>query len=281
VIGKYVFVVGGEVSVNEPVDVSMESMPILIHCCRPTKKEAHDVLVNNTLVIDMSTSWNSSTEIVTVLDIPSPPHLNMGSIWLDSDGVTGFYFGGESGWLPIETKQITAPQLYKFIADDSGSGSWTTIENPFAASGNLVNRPVAGLAAYGDDSGYMLGGHSSPISSTETTDLKSNVPLVGMIAYDMKTNTWTNDSAAGYSASGIADSGTMEFISNFGPAGLLMPLGGSQNLKNTSGVSFSNLTVWEPISKKWYFQTARGSIPEPRESHCSVGVSSTNGTFEM
>jgi hypothetical protein len=43
-------------------------------------------------------------------------------------------------------------------------------------------------------------------------------------------------------------------------------------LSQISGVAFDNLTVHDPFSRQWHWQTTTGSRPTPRHEFCAVGV---------
>ncbi|KAF9775284.1 hypothetical protein IL306_006652 [Fusarium sp. DS 682] len=51
---------------------------------------------------------------------------------------------------------------------------------------------------------------------------------------------------------------------------------------NTSDpVSFTNITIYDPSTKEWYYQQTSGVSPDPRVEFCSVGVQSPDGTYEI
>jgi hypothetical protein len=67
---------------------------------------------------------------------------------------------------------------------------------------------------------------------------------------------------------------------------LLIFMGGAKvktpAFRNTSEpVSFSNITMFDPSSKEWYYQQTSGVSPDPRVDFCSVGVQGPNNTYDM
>ncbi|KAM0288762.1 hypothetical protein ACHAO9_006826 [Fusarium lateritium] len=100
----------------------------------------------------------------------------------------------------------------------------------------------------------------------------------------MTTQRWTNESteALGYATW----SGTATCMPSLGPAGLLVFVGGAKGRgsgqsNESDPVSFTNVTIYDPDSREWYWQLTTGGPPDPRVDFCSVGVPGKNGTYEI
>jgi hypothetical protein len=79
-------------------------------------------------------------------------------------------------------------------------------------------------------------------------------------------------------------------LPDFGRSGLVLFLGGITSvggldpfsaLSQNPGVAFDNITVYDPFTKEWYWQTTTGNRPTPRHEFCAVGVEGSENTFEM
>ena len=104
---------------------------------------------------------------------------------------------------------------------------------------------------------------------------------------DISRDTFANDSAADVSTFGALFGRTLQFMPRFGPNSVVLVLGGSTYDLNAGdqpqgvGRDFRNLTFFDPVTSQWYWQSTTGKAPTPRQEHCSVGVESHDGTYEM
>lgn len=67
--------------------------------------------------------------------------------------------------------------------------------------------------------------------------------------------------------------------------GYYLCLGGEDPGLATNGANslctFDNITMYDPYIKRWFAQTASGTVPTPREEFCAVAQQGDNGTYEM
>ena len=218
--------------------------------------------------------------------------MNYETLWPHPDDKSFYLWGGEVSHL---VGTITNPDwypgnnIYQFTTNGA-SGTW----NQVGAAANMVfgnlSRPAGGSGAVGNGVGYLFGGFSSPWTTWSLASSAEDVALPGMVSYDMVANSWTNHSTTGFTQQGSGRYGQLEFIPDFGPAGLLMTLGGGiypetgyyrTHILSQYLSTFQSLNFFEPMSGEWYRQTATGQIPDPRANFCSVGLSGDNGTYEV
>jgi hypothetical protein len=109
--------------------------------------------------------------------------------------------------------------------------------------------------------------------------------ISGLISYDYATGDMTHTTVVGESTGGVVQNGGLVFVPNFGPAGVMVSIGGDQLGKITKGtddlVSMNTVQVFDPATGNWYEQAVTGSIPEMRKDFCVAGVASDNQTFEI
>ena len=269
VVNSTLYIDGGEVSWNASGVLSggMGSVPM-----------------NSTLSIDLSSSWNpAKVAIQSTPKSSDAPVLNFESLWAGEDEESFYAFGGNPSWA-LASSQNPLPSLWQF-----SKGIWSP-SNPNSASLSSVTRPASGLAASGNGVGYILGGFDS-WHNPHALD-GGFTPLPGMLSYNMTSGAWANSSSLDYSDEGTALVGAMQFVPYYGSNGLLISLGcestGLGAWSNTGqGLrSFANISIYDPTSRSWYWQTATGftgdaDIPPPSNMFCQVGAQSDNSTYEM
>jgi hypothetical protein len=163
--------------------------------------------------------------------------------------------------------------------------SWTTVLDERHRSLAELTPPVGGLSAYSGDSAYVLGGVSGVDDST--AEASASAVLPGLVHYNMSSGALRNESATAYHGTGSAQYGQMVHVPAYGGArGVFVVLGGySAPLAGfepgRGHLSFMNVTLYDPHTRRWHWQTADGVVPRPREEFCAVGAQSTNGTYEM
>ena len=239
--------------------------------------------MNSTLAISLSESW--TPESVTIEPFPKNngvPLFDFETLWAGADGDSFYAFGGAS---KIELSPLNpVPSLWQF-----SQGTWSSVSQ-YGNSFPSITRPAGGLGASGSGTGYILGGFDS--FGSPYWKATGFTPVPGLLSYDMKSNTWANVSASPLSFNGTAINGAMEYVPNFSSDGLLIAMGGEfpgpggwldlgQNL-----FSFSNISVYDPSTDSWYWQTATGytgdsDIPTGASLFCHTGAKSSESTYEM
>ncbi|KAJ4138378.1 hypothetical protein NW768_002202 [Fusarium equiseti] len=256
VLGDYVYVDGGLFSVDD----------------------AKPLPLNVTLSISLKESWSSHTLNIQEISKGRSPYLERPGLWVDQVNKSIYSWGGQGS--NGNDTSIDQHHLWAFKPDGRGKGNWYINDPPDVSTFNQIYPGLHGLVTTCAGVGYSLGGHGSPTSDRH---FKDAVPLNGLIAYNMTSRKWDNISseALGYSTW----AGSAACIESIGEAGLLIFLGGLKNngLLATSSdrISFDNITIYEPTSKRWYWQKTTGDTPDSRGTFCSVGVPGPNGTYEI
>jgi hypothetical protein len=252
---------------------------------------ADGLLEANTLVLDLSNTWRpGSAAFGRILKPSRVPILNHGTMWYnkaENELLQGFG-GVVSEWTnsAVASYGLSLWALKLSASADSRNGSWNEVlwakHRAFAA----LTRPLSGLSAFAGDSAYVLGGCAS--GQDKTTALTDRTPLPGLVHYNMTIREFTNMTATPYYGTGTAQRGQMVHVPLWGDLQhrLLIMLGGYSSgfTEFTPGhghLSFDNITLYDPAARKWYWQTAQGDIPPPRDEFCAASAASTNGTFEV
>lgn len=92
-----------------------------------------------------------------------------------------------------------------------------------------LTRPSGGAGAFGNETGYILGGYQTAFTTPQGANLdpEAQITLPGLVLYDTETGTWKNESNSSYTASGTVSSVQMQFVPAFGRDGMLIALGGA------------------------------------------------------
>ena len=197
------------------------------------------------------------------------PSLNKPSLWYDKkNDVLYTGYAGEPSYVAAN-RPIPPSSLWAFKPDHTGSGSWSKVIGSDDSVWSSIKHSNNGLMAYGPDNAFVLGG-SDPFNN--------NALLPGLVQFNFAKRSWSNSSASGYNTNGTVESGALHYVPTFGPGGLLVVLGG-ENLTDLN--DFGKISVYDPISQKWFNQTTTGNTPEPRKEFCTAGIASTDGTYEM
>ena len=167
------------------------------------------------------------------------------------------------------------PSLWYFKPDGAGSGSWN--EKLVATDARLsdLKRSDGAYVASGGSTALMLGGQVTDQTDPETTN---TYQIPGIVEFNMTTQEFTNSSLAGFTFNGTGIFGRMHYVPSFGPEGLFLIMGG---LDNGTLFNFTNIWVYEAVSKKLYRQTATGNPPDGRVDFCLAGINSTEESYEM
>lgn len=267
VVGNRLYIDGGEIA--QYVDGNTDTQMSRVN--------------NQTLSIDLSTSWTNASVQISALDKDGAPVFNFPGLW--SDGNSAFYlFAGEVS--PVAGANATTPAVavWKFTGTPAGGGSWEQLATSDPQVFNQLTRPANALVASGNSKGYVLGGYESGRTDPDSHD--ADTPVPGIVSFDWESGAWSNDSATAFTTYGTAVSGQMHFVPTFGEGGLLMMFGGESTTPTTwdekaGQLQFSNVTMYEPETGSWYAQTTTGEAPAVRELFCVAGAAGKNGTYEM
>jgi hypothetical protein len=120
-------------------------------------------------------------------------------------------------------------KLLQFIPDGD-SGSWSDVVISASSNFSLLARTMGALYGYGNGLGFALGGRES--TGTNLLLGSTAVLVPGLVMFDSSSNEWLNASATGYSYTGFASRGALQFVPSFGPSGLLFVVGGDANEVN-------------------------------------------------
>lgn len=243
----------------------------------------HDLSVNFTYSIDLSSSWTNSSVAINTIKPKKAPVLNGQALWLDADNQTIYtYDGGISqavpDWWTFETPPANA--LWEFSPD---SGSWSSAYiSPSSIFSSLV-RVSASIHAYGNGLGFAMGGFQTDATKANILPTIFDSTLVpGMVIYNIKSQEWYNVSTTDYTSSGFTIQGAAHFVPSFGPNGLLFVFGGQYGpADNLQYSQFEYAWMYEPYSKTWSSQQVSGDIPSVGNAACVVGAQGDNGTYEI
>ncbi|KAF3351459.1 hypothetical protein VD0002_g4822 [Verticillium dahliae] len=261
-IGDYVYLDGGEVS--QLIDG------------KPPGEDRPSNAMNRTLSIDMSKSWKPSD--VTINEIrKTSPNTNRQALFTDKSTGSFYIWGGHMSW----GAPVTKKELWRFTADSSGGGGWTTRIPANPDSFSELRRTEGGAFCNTPDSAFHFGG-----VATRATDVNYSGPAPGFIHINFTTQAWTNYTEGPWSAFRTIYAASAEYVPTFGPNGLIMLLGGeTRELGGSSGnrglLDFRNLTFMDPVTRDFHSQQTTGNAPSGRIFHCSVGVEGKNGTYEI
>jgi hypothetical protein len=225
-------------------------------------------IVNGTLSIGLSTSWDTTTVTINHFDKPAGLQNVMDeALWWDHTTSSVVSFGGR----PYEPN--LPPSIWGLTPDGDGAGSSHEIYFPDSPLWQTFARPEYELRAASPDRGYFMGG-------VVTTNNKP-FAISGLVVLDFTNWKWENITTAGlYSASGMAFDGSEHFVPVFVTEGLIIMIGGtapssSREVLGTAR-SRSNVTIFDPNQQKWHSQTASGDVPEARWDFCLAGAQSTS-----
>ena len=226
-----------------------------------------------TYSIDLSRSWTTSA--VDTNSISNPSNLiaiKQPMLWYDTIDQNVHMWAG----LPWDTSEW--PGSYVFAPNTGGSVSWFPTTAP-TSSGKILEGAWADYA-YSNDALYSLGGSVQPNGS--------NCAVQGLVSNEFATNTWNNDTVPDTPDHQFFVHGKLEYVPNFGEAGVLVAFGGNapstQNLTTPLNdlADMSSIMVYDIKTQLWYTQKATGKIPPSVERFCAVGAKShDNSSFEM
>jgi hypothetical protein len=183
------------------------------------------------------------------------------------------------GW-PYDNGDLS--YSFSFKPNDHGTVAWYKDDTPITNEVDRTSPAIFGAAFVASNSSfYSLGGNIAEPSGNPY------IAVPGLIEYEFASGKWTNTSSLSATASGYLVGGQAAFAPDFGQAGFLVFLGGSDpdtqafDPDGAPLVDMSNITLYDVEQKTWYHQTTTGTIPPPRQFFCSVGGASVQDTFEM
>lgn len=249
-------------------------------------------LATQTFSIDLSKPWTAANVTLDAIEKPAGcPSLDHQTLLFNSKDGAVYSYGGESSSQSPSLYIAEPLSVWKFVPDGKGKGSWsvhlTASDAPFQ-QGAL--RPLGALFASGDKEALLLGGFSNAATSPQTAKIEigSGVPIPGMMKLDFNDKQLKNISASGYSEYSTAAWGGMRFIPSLGPHGVYVMIGGEtpppgQYQHGASLRRMDNITVYEPVTQRWFYQIATGDeLPSPRIYFCIAGIGQKDGgSFEM
>ncbi|EFQ27055.1 kelch repeat protein [Colletotrichum graminicola] len=265
VIGNWAYFDGGEVSqhIGNGQNTSRPSSPL-----------------SSTLSIDLSKSWKpADVEIKQTQKFA--PKMNRQAVFTDASSNSFYIWGGHTSYLA----DPPSPRLWKFSADGSGGGSWSTEIKPGHDLFTRLTRSQGAAYVSTPDSGFYFGGFSS---GSADPNPKGPVPGFLEFNYTATDQAWKNHTVAPYSTSGNVVGASAHYVPSFGPNGIVMMFGGAshvigagQSNSNVGWLGFDTIYVMEPLSKRWYSQKTSGNAPGARMWHCTAGAVSQNNTYEI
>ena len=181
----------------------------------------------------------------------------------------------------------------QLMASGEGHGPRTARRTALLFSTSMT-RPFHGAMTVNNDSAFYLGGYLSKDSSPETRDLNGFVPIPGLVEFEFSNGSWSNDTdTRQLTLSGTFMWGALEAVP-FGPNGLLVMFGGDTSSRTSyapgfNPTSMSQVSLHDPVTKKWYKQATSGQIPSSTRRSYTAGVGDDRsvirndsiGTYEM
>ncbi|KAG5753169.1 hypothetical protein H9Q70_004224 [Fusarium xylarioides] len=244
--------------------------------------DSRSTAVSLTLSIPLDESWTNDTVVFTESDKGPSPYLKQPALWVDEERSMIYSWGGQGSYK--NTSSAGDHHLYAFEADD-GKGGWSIHDPEDDTLFSSLYRTVREAYTTCHGVGYHLGGYGERRTDERFTD-GSYVerPLDGLLTYSMTTQKWTNESTKALDYATWSERATC--IPSIGSSGLLIFMGGAKvkmpAFRNASEpVSFTNITMFDPSSKLWYYQQTSGVSPDPRVDFCSVGVQGLNNTYDI
>ncbi|KAK1579494.1 kelch repeat protein [Colletotrichum navitas] len=265
VIGDWAYFDGGEVSqhIGNGKNTSRPSSPL-----------------SSTLSIDLSKSWKPA-DVEIKQTQKGAPKMNRQAVFTDTSSNSFYIWGGATSY----AADPPSPRLWKFSADGSGGGSWSTEIKPGHDFFTQLTRSQGAAYVSTPDSGFYFGGFSGDYADPNP---KGPVPGFLQFNYTATDQAWTNHTEAPYSTSGNVVGASAHYVPGYGSNGLVMMFGGrshiigdGQSNSNVGWLGFDTIYIMDPLTKVWYSQKTSGNAPGARMWHCTVGAVSQNNTYEI
>ena len=240
-----------------------------------------NVIDNNTYSIDLSSSWTNETVALHSIEKTAPVMKEEG-LWADNNS---FYAYGGSNGGPGAKYAIPPNALWQFLPDGN-AGTWSEVSTAQSNNFTSLSRTLDSGFTSGNGLGFALGGILSETSAAY--DDHGNIPIPGMVVYNISLQVWNNVSASGY-GSGTFYEGAAHFVPSFGPEGLAVFIagaepgvfGGTANGGTDTILTFAVVTMFEPLSAQWKQLPVTGTYPLPSTQPCVAGAQGDNGTYEV
>ncbi|KAH6648411.1 hypothetical protein BKA67DRAFT_594029 [Truncatella angustata] len=251
---------------------------------------------NDFLTLDLTKSWSTSSPALQGLSQPSgPPAVAMGYLWNDYNNL--YLYGGEFADNPRVSPSTMSTWKYSIT-----SSSWTEYQNPQTSAGNYstpggiaVQRAAEGAGISVPELGrsWYFGGHLDVATTPGWSDLVTRVYLKSMLEFTHPE--YANNGVDSLHAAGAGDGGVyrniteggiqnqsgfseradgaLVFVPGWGPAGILLGLGGGSTENNDTASEFSSMStidVYDIETSEWYHQETTGDIPGVRVNPCAV-----------
>ena len=205
-------------------------------------------------------------------------------LWYDA---THNYVYEWGGWTYDGNGGKNEDWIWTFSPDGQGGSSWQQNPSP-AVKGSPLVTTIGSSSANTPTDFFSLGGTLVP-DVVNGSELPPNSTIQGLVSFDFSGSTWMNATSAGFLQSGFSMLGEATFVPNFGPAGLLVFVGGdspqneSYAYENASALAdMATIPLYDIQAGAWYKQAATGDIPPGRTGLCAVGApAADNSSFEM
>ncbi|KAI4243407.1 MAG: hypothetical protein L6R42_010765, partial [Xanthoria sp. 1 TBL-2021] len=164
--------------------------------------------------------------------------------------------------------------------DSNGGGSWAIFKPVDQSIFYDLTRPGYASGATVDNTGFIFGGHASYRSSPQTSQLRENVPIPGIVSFNITSTRWQNDTLW---RPEIQDLNAPHVFFCFRYCSDVHIYQATRGLTSDANnpPPFNNITIYDPSKKTWLSQTATGQVPSGRSTACTVGVKGDNGTYEI
>lgn len=232
------------------------------------------LLVNATLSIDLSISWNPEDVDIKEISVGDKPVRSNEAYFADPSSRSLYSWGG----FRFRPEEPAGTDLWRFQVDERGNGRWeretSANEDVF---GNLLATGSAACVTTPDDA-YLFGGN-------EWNNSKQGVK--GFYKYNFETTEWSQQTEVGYATDhGFLWGGTATYVSGFGSKGLIFILGGitGRYTADRTHMPFNTVHFYDIGTGRWHSQETSGDQkPNSRRHHCAVGAGGfgDSNTYEM
>jgi hypothetical protein len=230
------------------------------------------------LSIPLSESWTNTSVNVNHINPGGRPQRQQPVLW---PTVGGFYSYG--GWSDAHDKSELENQVWQFLADGAGGGSWSRGSD---IERSALNGLDGGSCSSANQVGYCYGGRHVFWEPDNASQYNLST---GIVSYNWTVDNWTYEKSNKPEPSIIG--GLSQTIPDLGPQGLFLSIGEVQvedyhftdphDLTYQAPVGMDTVSIYEPITKKWYLQSTTGPTPPSRAYGCSVLAKSTAGSYEL
>ncbi|KAL8753681.1 MAG: hypothetical protein Q9199_004874 [Rusavskia elegans] len=233
--GDFVYIDGGEVQQLPAVNGG------------PTGK-----LLNVTLAIDMRKSWSNDTVTFNSIGKNGAPSLNTEVLWPSTDNQTFFASGGLISYWDLGA-EVPDVSCWQFTADGNGGGSWAIFKPVDQSIFYDLTRPGYASGATVDNTGFIFGGHASYRSSPQTSQLRENVPIPGIVSFNITSTLWQNDTLRRPDIQDLnAPQGMLASVDSFGTDGLLVQAGLTSDANGVMYNADAEPYESPAVVKAWY-----------------------------